>query len=513
MITYLALAPALLLSFMIAEGQGYLNDQQQPIAFQDPATRVAIVGAGSAGASAAFYLRNYSRHAGVSLNITVFDSNIYVGGRSTTVSVHDDPECPVELGASIFVEANKNLVAAVKEFDLSTRKFSDAKGSGTRDAAPDVGIWNGQQLLVSFSDGWWASLKLFWRYGLASVRTKNLVKATVGKFLKMYEPPHFPWRSIQSVANDVELLDVVAYTGEQHLKQNSISDLFAREVIQASTRVNYAQNLDSIHGLETMVCMAASGTMAVKGGNWQIFAKMLDAAGATVLLNTSVISVRRHSDGSYTLGYLSSKSHQAVDEDFDTVILAAPYHAMNLLINPQPEHIPSKVDFVSLHVTLFVSPHDLSPLAFGLGSNEPVPNTILTTLPCTTMLQPHGHLQVGRPGFFSISRLMTLQNPNCPSNATCLENLYKVFSAERVNATFLSHILSHNATDPEISWMHRKVWQSYPYLAPRKTFDDPRLDANLWYTGGIEPFISTMETSSLMGMNVARLIVDEWSGI
>jgi len=32
----------------------------------------------------------------------------------------------------------------------------------------------------------------------------------------------------------------------------------------------------------------------------------------------------------------------------------------------------------------------------------------------------------------------------------------------------------------------------------------------VWYTSGIESFISTMETSSLMGMNVARLVVDGW---
>ena len=34
----------------------------------------------------------------------------------------------------------------------------------------------------------------------------------------------------------------------------------------------------------------------------------------------------------------------------------------------------------------------------------------------------------------------------------------------------------------------------------------------MWYTSGIESFISTMETSSLMGMNVARLVVDRWNG-
>ena len=30
-----------------------------------------------------------------------------------------------------------------------------------------------------------------------------------------------------------------------------------------------------------------------------------------------------------------------------------------------------------------------------------------------------------------------------------------------------------------------------------------------YYTSGIESFISTMETSALMGMNVAQLIVDD----
>ena len=33
-----------------------------------------------------------------------------------------------------------------------------------------------------------------------------------------------------------------------------------------------------------------------------------------------------------------------------------------------------------------------------------------------------------------------------------------------------------------------------------------------YYTSGIESFISTMETSALMGMNVAQLIVDDFQG-
>jgi hypothetical protein len=66
----------------------------------------------------------------------------------------------------------------------------------------------------------------------------------------------------------------------------------------------------------------------------------------------------------------------------------------------------------------------------------------------------------------------------------------------------------------DVSWSYEKVWHSYPYELPRITFERIRLEGRasdprgIWYTSGIETFISTMETSALMGKNVARLIVD-----
>lgn len=42
------------------------------------------------------------------------------------------------------------------------------------------------------------------------------------------------------------------------------------------------------------------------------------------------------------------------------------------------------------------------------------------------------------------------------------------------------------------------------------TFDEIELARHFYYTGGIESFISTMETSALMGMNVAKLIVNDF---
>lgn len=47
---------------------------------------------------------------------------------------------PAELGGSIFVNANKNMVRATKEFDLEVQSFEEGE---------DLGIWDGSQFLVT----------------------------------------------------------------------------------------------------------------------------------------------------------------------------------------------------------------------------------------------------------------------------------------------------------------------------------------------------------------------------
>lgn len=64
-----------------------------------------------------------------------------------------------------------------------------------------------------------------------------------------------------------------------------------------------------------------------------------------------------------------------------------------------------------------------------------------------------------------------------------------------------------------ISWYYPYVFWSYPKALPRVTFQDPILGPGLYYTSGMESFISTMETNALMGKNVARLIIDDVLGV
>ncbi|KAF1843973.1 prenylcysteine oxidase-like protein 1 precursor [Cucurbitaria berberidis CBS 394.84] len=471
------------------------------------AKRIAIIGAGAGGSSAAYHLAQYATEASIPTNITVFERNSYVGGRTTTVNAWDDPNTSVELGGSIFVEVNHIMVEAAKRFNLSAAEHNVA----TRLQIPDLGIWNGKEFVIitrADEDTWWDKAKLLWRYGTAPLWTNRLMKSAVGKFLSIYDEPIFPWKSLSDVVEQVGLLEVTGVTGEQYLKANGIGEAFAKEIIQASTRVNYASNLPYIHGLETMVCMATNGAMQIKGGNWQIFANMLDSSGATVHLNTTVARISKQEDGTYVTS--TSTGHTAT---YDEVILAAPLQYSDLVIDPAPEHVPDEIPYTKLFVTLFASPFRLDPKAFNLGADKPVPQYVLTTLPDNEEPQDN----VGSPGFFSISILDQGINPH--SSTPRPEYIYKIFNHERVTPKILTYILGHDVSDDEaehgdvngaVSWIYHKVWYSYPKEYPRVTFEEIKLDEGLWYTSGIESFISTMETSALSGKNVARLIRDEW---
>ncbi|OJD37979.1 prenylcysteine lyase [Diplodia corticola] len=499
-----------------------------------PAKRVAIIGAGAGGSSAAYHLSGYASAAGIATNITVFERAPYIGGRSTTVHAYDVPSMPVELGASIFVQVNQILVDAAARFNLSSDGLGDAiavEGEDDDDKGRDLlGVWDGHQFVLTTPDdmGWWDKAKMLWKYGLAPIRTMQLMKKTVGAFLNMYDAPHFPWTSISEIAHELGLVDASAATGAEFLRKNGIGEAFAHDVVQASTRVNYAQNLALVNGLISMVCMATDGAMSIDGGNWQIFAAMATAATHDIRLNTTVSALAKQADGTYLLTpSTATTGAAAAPEAFDEVILAAPYQFANITFTPHPpKHVPDAIPYVRLHVTLFASPHRLSPAAFNLAPGTPVPRVVLTTLgaddaPGTS--PDDNRSRAGAAGFFSISTLRTVRHPRTARR----EHLYKIFSPAPVSGAFLAKILGVRTEfdDGEsdvgedaagrrgsVTWVYRKVWDSYPYEWPRVTFEEVRLDEGLWYTSGIEGLISTMETSALAGKNVARLVVDGWVG-
>jgi prenylcysteine oxidase/farnesylcysteine lyase len=205
--------------------------------------------------------------------------------------------------------------------------------------------------------------------------------------------------------------------------------------------VNYGQNLGLIHGLETMVCMAIEGAMQIEGGNWRIFNGMLKASNSTVHLNTAVDAITKIDGGRYSIktSFSDTRSgiNRAGEASFDTVVLAAPLQFANIEVKGNLlKHTPDEIPYVTLHVTLFTSPHTLSREFFNLAPSAEVPTTVLTTLP-PNEIPENPEDGVGSPGFFSISTLRTVVNPKTQEK----EHLYKIFSPRKVTSAFLSSIL------------------------------------------------------------------------
>lgn len=459
-----------------------------------------------AGSSAAYHLAAFAAKDLFDVNITILERNPYVGGRSTTVDVYDDPSQPVELGASIFVAVNHILVSATRDLNLSVSagNLRRIPTAGEKEARQELGIWNGYDFVWrqavsgrSKSEVLWDYARLFWRYGVAPKRAVDLVGSVIGRFLMMYDEPYFPFRDLSEIAFALNLTDATASTGRQYFYAGGVSSLFVDELVQSATRVNYAQNIDEIHGLEALVSMAADGAMSVSGGNWRIFQEMIRHSKATTLLKAPVTSVSHRNDGQYEVQWHGSGAEVSAAR-YDEVILAAPFHQSKITFEPPLERTPDDIPYIQLHVTLFTSKTRISGAFFGVSSP---PEIILTTLPPT-------HLDGGDDiPFKSISLLRTLRNPRTGTQ----EYLYKIFSTTQYPSEHdILRLLQSSAEDNAITWIRRKTWLSYPVESPRVTFEELRLDNGIWFTAGMESFISTMETNSLMGKNIARLMVDSW---
>ncbi|KAJ8100700.1 Prenylcysteine lyase-domain-containing protein [Lipomyces tetrasporus] len=480
------LLPCVLLSVNANEREEvFQSPLSEPLYQETSKEKIAIIGAGAGGSSSAYYLQLYSNY---SYDITVFEKNDYIGGRTTTIDVHNDPRWPVEVGASVFVKENFILATAAKEFGLTVQTHDSGKvcrkdGLAIEDS---FGIWDGKDFVFTASSEstWKSTIKLLYQYGTAPVRARLLSKKTIASFLAFYSENYFPFEDLTEIAQSSGLTNLTSETTFGYFTGHGMSDRFVNEIVQAATRVNYAQNVKQLHALEGFVCLAADEALQIEGGNWQIFEKMLQKSGAILRLGTVVSEIvnSKESSGKWEIRIAASDKV----EKFDEVIIAAPYQQTG--IGGSALGI-KEVPYITLYVTIFTSTKRLSPMYFGLKPGVPVPTMILTTLPDDN--QAGSHMP---PVFNSISIIRYIPEKN--------EYVYKIFSPSRTTPEFLQLIFEKGA---EFTWVHEKTWNSYPRLNRIRDFSALRVDdGGIWYLNGIEQFISTMETSSLSGCERGR---------
>jgi hypothetical protein len=210
-----------------------------------PKPRVAIIGGGAAGTSSAFFLTHLATaDPSLAVDIDLFEANDYIGGRSTVAYPYDNESYPaIELGASIFVPANKNLWKAAKHFNLTLQSMH----GGDDEEADGMAIWNGEDFVYKEGSGygWWNMAKLFWRYGTSPLTVKNAVSDTVARFLQLYGSEfqsNGPYETIREYSTTLGLDRLAFNSTKAYLKSLAVNELFIDELVAAATRVNYGQD-------------------------------------------------------------------------------------------------------------------------------------------------------------------------------------------------------------------------------------------------------------------------------
>ncbi|KAE9395928.1 hypothetical protein BT96DRAFT_942062 [Gymnopus androsaceus JB14] len=425
--------------------------------------RVAIVGAGAAGSSASFWISKAQERFGVDVEVDVYEKTSRIGGRSLTVYPYDNDTYKSNLARSIFIKANKNLWRAAQEFNLTLKDLSSDDAN--------LGIWDGEELRVNFGKGWWDTLKIVWRYGVLSPRRADSlqvqVSAMVSKYTSLYSSDSPKWDNITELAIGLGWLDLIESSGADYFIKNGVSKQYVFELIEAATRVNYGQNIDSIHALEAACSIAANGATQIEGGNWQIFERFLNHSGANVYTNTKVTSITQKQSKSRPWIVNSDKGSTG-------------YKA----IPKQP--------YVHLHVTLLTTTSpSMNRTYLSLSPDAKAPSMLLTTY--------DGVRQGGKaPEFNSISYHGKISET---------EWIVKIFSEAPVEDEWLQSLF-----DGQVGWVHKAEFDAYPKLPPTSEFPPTKLDQGFFYVNAFEPFISTMETETVASRNVVDLLLNEEFG-
>ncbi|ORY55012.1 Prenylcysteine lyase-domain-containing protein [Leucosporidium creatinivorum] len=475
--------------------------------------RIAVIGGGAAGSSAAYFLAHFGREGpGIETDVTVFEKGEYIGGRSTVVwpweeqpeiQPAEEGEEPVECGASIVVEANKNLHKAARVFNLTLLDYAGEEGT--------MSIWDGTQFVYSESKGWgwgyWDLAKMFWRYGRSPLKVRSLVKTTVSSFLRLYSPAFISsgaFSSLSSFATSTNLSYPSTLSGLDYFTTEGVSPLFTTELIAAATAVNYGTPVGEIHGTGALVSLAATGAVSVKGGNRRIFEAFLGASEARLKLSKTgkVVEIVKLDAAK------GARAQWVVKTEAGAVILSAPFHQTSISIHnsPLPTLIPPQ-PYVNLHVTFIITNSSSpSPAYFNLPPTTSMPKSIFASFDTPSA-------ESSPPAFNSLNYLRQLSSHTSSKFGEGDWHVVKMFSKSKLSAEVLGEIFGGKENVGR-SW--EKVWLAYPKLKPiveaEKELAPVRPDEGFYYSNGFERLISTMETETVASFNAVSLLLQDFFG-
>ncbi|KAJ3183825.1 hypothetical protein HDU87_005941 [Geranomyces variabilis] len=471
--------PACLLVFLAsASSSAHQAASQHPFAqtenFAPEPKSVAVIGAGAAGTSFAYLLRQAVPDTDA--KITILEATSRIGGRASSIEFEG---ASIEIGASIFLKENEHLYNASKRFNLTLVSSSTEPKSGSDDR---WGIWSTVDRSFRFVSSTSSKLtlaRMVWRYGFrAPYEVSRLARQAAASFGRGAYSVPATTPVPPTLAGLIADFKLVAYASQLGRPFLGVNDLYLDEIVASAMRVNYGQDLHAdLPALPPLISMAAATgeVTAVENGNQQIFEHFAVNAEASIHFEKRVTEIE--------LVNSTSKPYKVSTADgatayYDAVAIAVPNPPFKLVnIARQPTIHP----YVQLHVTLVAG---TAPNPSYFGANPP--ERILTCMDAVPA--PGAHR------FNSISHL---------GNGT-----YKIFSPAEPSPEQLAQWFK-----PVPTVVAHYKWGAYPVFgtdAAGAAQDQPvMLDDQLFYLNAFEHIFSTMESQTAVAKRVASYVA-EW---
>ncbi|KAI7127811.1 hypothetical protein KC324_g17366, partial [Hortaea werneckii] len=301
-----------------------------------------------------------------------------------------------------------------------------------------------------------------------------------------------------------------------YLDQVNVSREFQEEIVRPCVRARLGQDLEQVHGLSALIAAGSSSTATVVGGSRRLIERLIKLSGARLSLSSEVIAIGRGEERRYklTIRHGSKGSGEIEYVEYDPVVLAGPLQLLHIDLSGLGLNLNTAStanDFLEAHIT-----HITSPFQLITNSSYSSINISITNDDVLTSASPPGDMNI-----LEVQGRDVCYFPGCPPATGCdmckLEYLYRVHSQRALEDAELVDMLEIEYNDyvplTEISWVRRNVWPR-AFLPSRKGQDFVgkfKLAPRLYYTGGGEEVMTSMELSCKMGEQVAAKLVSSGS--